>query len=353
MGVLSLCVVVAGIVPVHTCTTFCFRHEGEWVFGRNYDWRVEHGMVMVNKRGVAKQSMADRNPARWVSKYGSVTFNQYGREMPLGGINEAGLVIECMWLEHTEYPYVDSRAELSELQWIQYQLDNAATVEDVIASDAAVRIGVRNSSLIHFLVCDRAGECAVIEFLGGRMVSHTGDDLQATALTNNTYAYSRDFLAAAGGDESSEIFTSAPHSVKRYYWAAEGVEKWNGGAGGEPVGYAFGILDKVAGDYTMFRIVYDVKEGRIHFRTKSNPAQRYIDMNRFDFVCDTPVMVLDMAAGEGGDVTDLFTAYTFDDNYRLIKASFSETSFLADIPDSVLREIAAYPARLTCVRGQE
>lgn len=352
-GVLSLCIAAAAVVPAHACTTFCFRHDGEWIYGRNYDWRVEHGMVVVNKRGVAKQSMADSNPARWVSKYGSVTFNQYGREMPLGGINEAGLVIECMWLDHTEYPYADPRAELSELQWIQYQLDNAATVGDVIASNAVVRIGIRNSNPIHFLLCDRAGGCAVIEFLGGRMVSYRGDDLQVTALTNNTYAYSRDFLDAAGGDESSEVFVSAPHSIKRFYRAAEGVKRWNGGAGGEPVEYAFGILDGVAGDYTMFRIVYDVKEGRIYFSTKSNPAVRHIDINRFEFTCDTPVMVLDMAGGEGGDATGMFTEYTFDDNYDLIKASFSETSFLAGIPDSVLQWIAAYPERLRCVQGGE
>jgi penicillin V acylase-like amidase (Ntn superfamily) len=28
-----------------------------------------------------------------------VTFNQYGRNFPSGGMNEAGLVIELMWLE--------------------------------------------------------------------------------------------------------------------------------------------------------------------------------------------------------------------------------------------------------------
>ena len=39
---------------------------------------------------------AKGTPASWVSKYGSVTFNQYGRELPTGGMNEAGLVVETI-----------------------------------------------------------------------------------------------------------------------------------------------------------------------------------------------------------------------------------------------------------------
>lgn len=332
------------------CTTFCFLHDGEWVYGRNYDWSIEHGMIFINKRGVAKQSMAEHNPARWVSKYGSITFNQYGRELPLGGMNEAGLVIECMWLDQTEYPHVDSREELGELQWIQYQLDNAATVEDVLASDLKVRISVRDSHPLHFLACDRAGGCAVVEFLSGKMVAYSGSDLPVTALTNSTYAYSCDFLAAVDGDESGDAFTVSSYSNKRFYWAAGGVRDWDPRSGKTPVDYAFEILDKVAIESTMFRIVYDVKQGRIYFTTRSNPSVRRVDFGAFDFSCDTPVRILDLAGTAEGNVTGMFTDYTFDDNYDLIKTSFSDTYFLQDVPDSLLRVIAAYPDSLRCAR---
>jgi choloylglycine hydrolase len=75
--------------PAEGCSTFCLAGAGP-VFGKNYDWDVADGLVIVNKRGVAKTAMTNDNPAKWTSKYGSVTFNQYGREMPCGGINEAG-----------------------------------------------------------------------------------------------------------------------------------------------------------------------------------------------------------------------------------------------------------------------
>ena len=75
--------------PARACTTFCLKNNGEVLFGKNYDWMISDGLVFVNKRGVGKISGAEdrTNPAKWVSKYGSVTFNQYGRENPSGGMN--------------------------------------------------------------------------------------------------------------------------------------------------------------------------------------------------------------------------------------------------------------------------
>jgi len=82
--VLFLLVTVIGTHEALACTTFCLKNKGEVLFGKNYDWMIGHGMIFVNKRGVSKMSAAEKNPARWNSKYGSITFNQYGREAPSG-----------------------------------------------------------------------------------------------------------------------------------------------------------------------------------------------------------------------------------------------------------------------------
>src|SRR5262245_599189 len=127
-AVLALLLVPGPALP---CTTFCMRGGSEMLVGKNYDWDIGDGLVIVNKRGLAKTSMAGTNPARWGSRYGSVTFNQYGRELPSGGMNEAGLVVELMWLEATRYPTTRSLPVLGCLEWIQYQLDTAATLSDL------------------------------------------------------------------------------------------------------------------------------------------------------------------------------------------------------------------------------
>ncbi len=112
------------------------------VFGRNYDWVTETGMVNTNLRGVLKSAfeIEKGKKLQWVSKYGSITFNQYGKEFPTGGMNEKGLVVELMWLSESQFPKPDERPALDVLQWIQYQLDNCTNIEEVEATDKVIRI---------------------------------------------------------------------------------------------------------------------------------------------------------------------------------------------------------------------
>src|SRR4051812_39196688 len=43
--------------PAHACTTFMLQRGGERVVGKSYDWYMGQGLVIVNKRGVAKQAL--------------------------------------------------------------------------------------------------------------------------------------------------------------------------------------------------------------------------------------------------------------------------------------------------------
>ena len=207
----SLTLVLAAQPVIDACTTFCVRAGDAVLFGRNYDFEIGDGMVMVNPAGAEKKGHLEGGPS-WRSKYGSVTFNQFGRGFPMGGLNQAGVVIELMWLDDTEYPARDQRSPLTVLEWIQYQLDTAASVADVIASDARVRI--QGQTPLHYLVGDRSGGTATIEFLNGKLVTHKGADLPFTALANHSYAKSSAFVEArgrkpAGGSGSLERFSRA------------------------------------------------------------------------------------------------------------------------------------------------
>jgi penicillin V acylase-like amidase (Ntn superfamily) len=141
---LFLCIVS---IVSFACTTFVINKDGHILFGRNYDWITDAGIVNTNQRGLYKTSLKINDAATisWVSRFGSITFNQYGKEFPTGGMNEKGLVVELMWLDETRYPDKDARPSVSVLQWIQYQLDNCATVEEVINTDATLRIENRGA----------------------------------------------------------------------------------------------------------------------------------------------------------------------------------------------------------------
>lgn len=344
-------------VSSYCCTTFCFQADsgGGWIFGRNYDWETGNCLLMVNQRGVVKTALSPNNPAKWVSKYGSITFNQYGREFPLGGMNEAGLVIECMWLRPARYPAPDSRPEVSELQWMQYQLDECATVKEVIATDKILRIEAKESAPLHFLVCDNKGGVAVIEFLDGKMKAYTGENLPYSALANSTYKRSKSFVQNLNEKTAGHSFQEASYSLKRFMWAALGAKEWLPNGTAKAVDYAFKLLDRVTVSRTMFAVVYDIENQRIYYRTKENADIRFVEMKAFDFNCSGPVKILDITkAGKVSgkvnmtDMTGAFSNYTYDANFRLVKKSWQETPFLKSRPISAVRIRASYPGTLKC-----
>jgi len=342
-------IVLSPVARAGACSTFCLDGAGGPVFGKNYDWDVAVGLVVVNKRGVVKRGLTADNPARWTAMYGSVTFNQYGREMPCGGINEAGLVVELMWLQETTYPPADDRPSVENLQWIQYQLDRSSTVADVIASDADVRITDDDQAQVHFLVCDRSGACAAIEFVGGKMIVHSGEKMPVAVLTNDTYANSLAYLKMHVGFGGTAPIPASRRSLDRFVRAASGVGEFEKTETSDAVGYAFGVLASVAqGPNTQWSIVYDVVGGRVSFRTAGNPRIRTIDLGRLDFSCDTPVLVLDVRAVPGGDATDRLEPYTREANRALVESAFRRTSFLSDTPADVLDYLIRFPETTRC-----
>ena len=328
------------------CTTFCLKHHGEILFGKNYDWMVGDGLILVNKRGVEKSAVSDGrpNPARWVSKYGSVTFNQYGRENPSGGMNEAGLVIELMWHAEAQYPKSDARPNVGTLEWIQYQLDSSRTVAEVIDNSEKVRIA--SEIPLHYLVSDKAGNTATIEFLNGKLLAHVGKTLTVSALTNDSYEKS---VKYAAGTSFERAKTNS--SLDRFARAAQRTAEFQRETKTEQeaVNYAFAILSNVAQPgYTQWSIVYDQKRGKIHFRTLQSPQIKMIDATGFDYSCASAVKIFDANSKESGEVTMKFADYTRSANRSLIERSYDGTEFLKRVSAHERETAASYPETFTC-----
>jgi len=334
------------------CTTFCLCGKGEVLFGRNYDFRIGDALIFVNKRGVAKTATVvdSPNPAKWVSRYGSVTFNQFGRENPTGGMNEAGLVVEQMWLDETEYPKNDSRPTVGTQEWIQYLLDNSATTVEAVKNSEGVRI--ISEVRVHYLVSDKAGNTASVEFLKGKMVVHTGDQLPVPTLTNDTYEKSINFIRTSPIEKATSL-----DSLDRFARAAQKMESFakQPRSAQEAINYAFEVLRDVAQKefYTQWSIVYDQKRGKIYFRTLQSRQIKLIDTKAFDYSCGTPVKIFDMNAKDVGDVTAKFTDYTRSENRDLIERTFNELDFLKDLPKAVRDFVASYPESFTCNSGDQ
>ncbi len=356
ISVLLVVVLFSSIIhfgaALEACTTFCLKDGKSLVFGRNYDWSIGYGFVMVNKRNLAKQaanffSPAEK-PAQWVSKYGSITFNQYGKEYPMGGMNEAGLVVEVMWLAGTKFPPSDERLALGELPWVQYQLDNFASVEEVIASDSKIRI-VTNSQPIHFLVSDKTGSTATIEFLDGRMVYHTEKTLPFKALTNDTYEDSIQYLREHKGFGGSKEISSSEKSLDRFVRTVNMVKAYEKADKKSIVDYAFSILESTKQQRgTQWSIVYDIENMTVHFKTKNAPDLKMFRFKDFNFSCAAPSKVINMHVDKTGDIGPYFFDYSTAVNRELIGASFKGTEFLSTVPDEGLDQLSRYPESFRC-----
>jgi penicillin V acylase-like amidase (Ntn superfamily) len=318
------------------CTTFFLEKNGQMVFGRNYDWVTATGMINTNSRGVIKHSLdlELRNVLQWQSKYGSVTFNQYGKEFPNGGMNEKGLVVELMWLNESKYPAPDNRPGLSVLQWIQYQLDNCSTIDEVIATDQKIRV-VSTGTPQHYLMADGKGKVATIEFLDGKMVVHTGSNLPYPVLANDTYRSSLHNLSTSSNESQAS-------SGDRFSRACALVQQYKKADTKKPIiDYSFDVLSNVAqGNFTKWSIVYDITNRKIFFKTSINPEIKSFGVNAFDYSCSSNALAFNINQKASGNINKLFTAYSNNVNYKMLKKAFDESKNEVAINETLQQGVA-------------
>jgi len=286
------------------CTVFYLKYGGFEILGKNLDWDHEEGLIYVNKQQSTKDAlMIDPSqhgqPARWTSRYGSITFNQHGREMPMGGMNEQGLVVEALLLGKTRYPGRDRRPTVRGLQWVQYQLDMHRTVEEVIASDAQIRIRPTKFPSLHYW--------------------HKG---------------------------RPPLFDTF-NSVWRFLRVARKLQDYDPAR--PAVDYAFEILDAAGqAEFTRWSIVYDIQNQCIHFLTRGHKPIRHFDLTTFNFSCATPVRQLDIQARLAGDVSRRFSDYDYLANRDLITKIYRNNPYMSDFPAEVLEVMARPPVDLPC-----
>jgi penicillin V acylase-like amidase (Ntn superfamily) len=342
-GVVSVVVVLAIAPSARPCTAFL--QEG-LLMGRNLDWNLDVGLLIVNKKGVSKRAMVldpQEKTAAWTSKYGSLTFNQYGREMPSGGLNEAGLVVETLWLDSTRHPQPDERPGL--ISWPQYQLDNCRTVAEVLATDQQIRISPTMPMPLHFFVCDREGHAAVVEFLDGKLVCHTGDQLPYKLITNNTCDASLAYLKQHEGFGGSQpVKQGSRDSLDRYAIAAARLKTYRPQDSRDmAIRYAFDTLAAVRqGDATKWSIVYDLQKREIHYKTDRTAQIRTVQLAGLDFSTQTSVRMLSINTSHFGVLNPHFADYDADVNRWMVYYSARHTPMLKDLPDVLLEAFAGY-----------
>jgi hypothetical protein len=261
--------------PRWGCTSlFLSASDGTRLFGTNLDYDFSDGRIFVNKRGIAKSG--------W----------------------------KAMNLSLTRVPKPDETPPLASGVWLQYILDTSATVEEALSNAAKVRM---SDTMDHYLLSDGSGAAAMIEFLDGKMVVHSGAGLPVSALTNSTYEESVAGWRAKRAPNSS---------IARFIIAANGVAAFGDSPVPDAAGYAFSVLAKARQPLTVWTIAFDVGNQKVSFFTKAGPRTRMIDMKRLDFSSATPVLMLDVNADLSGDVTGRLAPYSHKEALAHMTAAF-------------------------------
>ena len=349
---LMICLFTVMISEGQACSVFGLKGETYCIVGRNNDWYFEDGLLVFNKRHLKKTAFVYYNqnaekPATWTSKYGSVTFNMYGVGLPATGMNEKGLVVDASVLLNGKYPSPDDRPSINPNQWVEYQLDNFATTEEVIAhaEDLSIRPKVAGMPGIHYFIWDKKGNGAVVDFIEGRAVVSSGNAITVPMLTNNDYSFSVNRWKKKKNPEKD-----TGKSISRFISAADQISGASPTTIQEAMDFTLNVLDSIpSGLPTMWQIIYDPLQSRVYFRTKDKKGLKHVDLKNIDFQCNSPMLVLNITEPGQGDVSHNLKPYHREINRDQIQNAFLKTPFIKKAPQEVLDHRSMYPETYQCM----
>ena len=205
-----------------SCALFsAMGDEKNRIYGRNFDWYYSPALMLFYDPpdGYASVSMVDLAYLGVEEETASGLADLPLEErlfllnavyLPFDGMNEAGLAIGMAAVFESVSGYDSTKESIGSVEIIREVLDHASSVSEAIALFASYNIDFGGEPPIHYLVADRSGESALIEFVDGEMVVLPNENpwqvatnhLRATAVGSggcNRYLIIDDRLEDTGG----------------------------------------------------------------------------------------------------------------------------------------------------------
>ncbi|RJE83936.1 linear amide C-N hydrolase [Paenibacillus sp. 1011MAR3C5] len=318
------------------------------MLGKNQDVPYDGAYLFTNSRQVAKKAMVmpPAKPMNWISRFGSITVSQVGKEYPNGGMNEAGLVVEQTTLWSSFYPEVGAFPAIGELPLIQLLLDTCENVQEAIELAARVRIAEPMSRL-HYIMGDALGECAVLEYVDGELKVYDKESLPKTILANTPYREALADLADTRNHWQRSDDDYARNSMERFTIAAAAASLPVPSGRESRTAYMLNALMAAGREDTAYSLVYDIADKRLYFRTKRYPALKRIEMTHLDFSPGARTLALDLHQPEEGDRGSHLMPYDQSLNFRVVQSFFRDPvlteAFGWSLSDEMLEFLSAIP----------
>jgi choloylglycine hydrolase len=304
-----------------------FGLEGQTVTGRTMDWfEADLGSnIWLYPRGLERNSNT-ATPVVWTSKYGSLVTTLY-EGAAADGMNEKGLVANLLYLPESDYPPAtpgDTRPTLPNSAWVQYVLDNYATVAEAVADlrqekfrMVAITAPTGEPGTVHLSISDASGDSAIFEYLKGKLVIH--HDRKYQVMTNsptfdqqialNTYWKTiGGQTMLPGTNRASDRFVRASYYINEAKQSADPRTA---------VATVFSVMRNVSVPIgikipgqpniadTLWLTVADQKNRVYYYQDTKSPSVLWADMKRLDFSKGSGPRRLKLAGNPdvGGDQT--------------------------------------------------
>jgi penicillin V acylase-like amidase (Ntn superfamily) len=177
------------------CSRVLWADNGKAVVvGRSMDWfKPMPADLYALPRGIKRDGMTGKNTLTWTAKYGTLLAVTHGESETHGasdGMNEKGVAGHMLWLAESNYGKFDpDQPSLSLALWLQYYLDNFATVKEAVeftkTKPFQLVTGVVDGqkAKIHMALEDATGDSAIIQYLDGKPEIYHGREY--TVMTNS------------------------------------------------------------------------------------------------------------------------------------------------------------------------
>jgi penicillin V acylase-like amidase (Ntn superfamily) len=298
--------------------------------GRNMDWIEDmRSNIWVFPRGIKRDGLAAVNSLDWTAKYGSIGVSGYDVGTT-DGMNEVGLDGNMLWLAESHFGSRDeSRPGLSVSLWLQFCLDNFATVDEAVTYfeshdiqilEASVGDSFKKPITVHLSLGDKSGDSAVIEYVGGTAKIYHGR--QARIMTNSpTFEKQleglKPYQGFGGKADLPGSVDAADRFVRAAYYVGRLPEPKNER---QAVAGLLSVMRNVSQPFgpskpgepntsaTLWRTVADLTHGVYYFESTTSPNIIWVELKGLDFREGAKVRKLDLVHSPDrvGNVTGAF-----------------------------------------------
>lgn len=315
---------------VEACTRVVYQGVNNLILtARSMDWKEDcHSNLWVFPRGLERNGAVGTNSVKWISKYGSIVTSAYDI-CSTDGMNEKGLVANLLWLAESEYPEWDGKKPgLSIAAWVQYMLDNFATVEEAVVNVEKNEFEVVSDMMpdgsrmatLHLSISDSTGDNAIFEYINGKLVIH--HDRTYQVMTNSPIFDQQlalnDYWKNIGGmtflpgtNRAADRFVRASfyiNAIPKNEDTRTAIASVFSVIRNTSVPFGISTPNEPNISSTRWRTVSDQKNLVYFFESTLYPNVFWVDLRDLDFSAHAPVKTLNLVSGKtyAGNTADLF-----------------------------------------------